>query len=152
VWVTIFSTSHKKTHIGCDYFPGSTPTETLAKFTEKVISTVTAHPEDNFILVGDFNCPKFQTTCINPASKVNKLTEMMDLCNFQQLSNIKSDTTSNNLLDLVFSNRNLRVERWDDPLTKADAYHPPFVFEVDVNTRKNDAESKAFRNFKSPMA
>lgn len=147
VWITFKENHSKKIHIGCVYLAGSIPIEFVESFTENVISIVSSNPDDQFILIGDFNTPSFASSQ-NLSARAKILHGMCDLCNFEQCSDIRSDKNSNNLLDLVFSSMKVETKRCEDPLTKADDYHPPFTFALKSSEATKCSEPIFFRNFK----
>jgi hypothetical protein len=149
LWVTLKTSGHSSIHINCAYIPGDSPDEKLENYTSNVALHINNHPDDIFIILGDFNVPSFSppTPC-TPSRKAQLLREMMDFCSIDQHNIIRSAHESNNLLDLVFSNRYLKVSLCHEALSKIDNYHPPLNISLDVKLAANPEPLVIFRNFK----
>jgi hypothetical protein len=65
-----------------------------------------------------------------------------------QFNEQRSHDVSRNLLDLVFSNNCLTVERCDDPISNVNIFHPPLMFEILFISRKADKIEIIYRNLK----
>ncbi|CRK89939.1 CLUMA_CG003668, isoform A [Clunio marinus] len=72
----------------------------------------------------------------------------MQFGNLEQLNNIRSDQSGHNLLDLVFSNLPIAIERSDDPLSKVDDFHPPITGTFNLEITNEKFKSHTYRNFK----
>ena len=112
LWITI--RPHKggsSIHINCVYIPGDIEAEKFEAFLDNVNNRISEsrNEKDIFIIAGDFNVPDFTKNTMS-SKKSKLLQEMMEDSNLKQLSNIRNESASNNLLDLIFSNRYFRVE------------------------------------------
>jgi Reverse transcriptase (RNA-dependent DNA polymerase) len=153
LWITIkpCSPSNQQFHVCCVYLPGDTKSDKFELFTTNAAKHVNDNPDDVFIICGDFNVPSFepsQPQSMTQSAKAVFLRDMMQFCNVEQLSEVRARTTSENLLDLVFSNRFARVETCKDPLLPVDAFHPPLTFHLKTSMSKVTEATVRFRNFK----
>lgn len=150
IWVTLKPTNNiPSVHINCVYLPGDTEVEKFNFYAQNISSRVNAQSSDIFIIVGDFNVPCFSNAPQNyQSNKASTLNEMMEISNLDQLNTIRSAADSNNLLDLVFSNRFLTINACDDPIIKVDVYHPPITLEMNIMFAATAATGTKFRNFK----
>lgn len=137
LWVTLKPLSNMASlHINCSYLPGDIDTTKFESHIDNISYLVNLNdPSDAFIILGDYNVPGFSSVTSKstlPSTKVSKLRDMMDLCNFEQFNSTRSATESNNLLDLIFCNRFLTSEASEDPLIKVDAFHPPVLMDFEM--------------------
>lgn len=125
-------------HVGVVYLP---PDKLIPKRIDILIDVLynirTRHPNDNIILVGDFNLPCIQwysgehtllkkgsLDTQNCASKLINQTSYLGLSQFNTIVNLHQNT-----LDLVFANFSLGILKLDKPLIKEDCHHPPFIID-----------------------
>lgn len=150
LWFTLKpANGGKSISFSCVYIPGDLDTARFETYTENVALRVNSSEDHTFVVVGDFNAPKFASTQKDETTpRISLIREMMDEAGLEQFNTIRSNTISNNLLDLVFCNKPINVEECTDPLLKIDEYHPPLVATIEVNhTSIPDVEVK-FRNYK----
>ena len=150
VWLTLKpSRETQSIHINCAYIPGDMEASKFQMYTNSITSRVNDSPNDTFIISGDYNVPSFVSLRAQTSSeKAAMLSEFMELCDMEQFNTTRSNTSSNNLLDLIFSNRYLEVDACDDPISKVDDYHPPLIIKLITNLQKAPEEEIKFRNFK----
>lgn len=152
LWVTIKPTKKMASvNINCSYLPGDIDLTNFESHIDNISSRVNSNPLDVFIILGDYNVPGLSSIASKPKSpntKVLKIIHMMELCNFEQYNSTRSATESNNLLDLIFSNRFLSSEASDDPLTRVDAFHPPVLMDFEMPMTSISQTPVTFRSFK----
>ena len=150
VWVSLKPKNwHQAIHICCVYLPGEIDSSIFVIFTSNVTQKVNDHPDDAFIILGDFNVPSFSPITAQPKThKANQFDELIDCCAFEQHNQIRSRAVSKNLLDLVFSNSLLKVEASVDPLSIVDEFHPPLIITVVTVISSVNPLPVNFRNFK----
>ena len=126
-----------KIHICCIYICGQNQgysmDQQLINFSDKLSDIVTSHPNDCFIVLGDFNLPNVAwchsdvenaLTPTNIAGTSQTIFfDNINFCNLQQYNSITN--VNSRLLDLIFSNNNIEVHECDIPLVEMDSHHPP---------------------------
>lgn len=144
-------------HVCCAYIPpGSAPK--LYEFTRQLIAIVRQHPDDKFVICGDFNLPEISWTCdiscictassaVSPRS-VNFI-DSISLCELNQYNHFLN--SSDHTLDLIFA-RFLDVtnfQRCMTPLVDEDVAHTTLEFTCNVMYHKNLTQcSSTCLNFK----
>ncbi|VVC99699.1 unnamed protein product, partial [Leptidea sinapis] len=120
-------------NIICAYIP---PNQILPSWIQKLCEILSqlfnSHPDDHFILAGDFNLPcidwkQGHPIVLKKGSIViqNTATELLNLTAFLGL--IQDNfffNTHNNLLDLIYSNTSLIINKSKSPSVKEDIFHP----------------------------
>lgn len=126
VWITLKPTNDSKNiNIACYYVPGDIEAKYLELITNEISDVLSHHPDDDFLIVGDFNVPSF-SSANSPSAKARQLKQLLLTTGLEQFNNIRSKEAGSNLLDLVLANNIVDIEPSDDPLVPVDGYHPPF--------------------------
>ena len=131
------------------YIPPSTSFEDYELFTDLLSNLEDIHT-NKLIIVGDFNIPNF---VLNLTDKFSTL--LVNFANFIDLTQYNYVRNANNhILDLVFSNLVITIEKSINPLVDEDNHHPALELEFQadlVPKNKNkfhlNTESKQY-NFK----
>ena len=150
VWVSLKPKNKAKViHLCCVYLPGEMDTKTFESFIENATTKINENPNDNFIILGDFNVPSFSPIQPTPKSaKATLVDDLIDCSGLEPLNSIRSQAASNNLLDLVLSNSCLKVELCEEPLLNIDEFHPPILISLNTILPKIPPVFASFRNFK----
>ncbi|VVC95317.1 unnamed protein product, partial [Leptidea sinapis] len=116
---------------------GLLPTR-LESIYSRLAEVLATHPNDYFILCGDFNLPNVTWTDSGPTLQKrgpvelqNAFVNILDICNLSGLK--QQNTISNskrNTLDLLFSNIDFEVHHCLTPLVTEDVYHPCLEFNL----------------------
>lgn len=117
----------------CDENLGRSMSDQLALFSENLSEVILNNPCDKFIVVGDFNMPNLKWEADEhisgsfvpngiQGSVQSDFFDVINLCNLSQYNSIPNH--NNNILDLVFSNSDVSVNRCPNPLVKEDLHHP----------------------------
>ena len=100
----------------------------------------------NFIMMGDYNLAEVKW-CNNSFSFNNKTTSYTKNCcnilvnafkNFNMLQYNGNINISDNVLDLVFSNKKSNIYKCSDELTKIDNFHPALYCEIECSNFYNN--------------
>lgn len=138
LWVTVPARSlrvgnGRNLHICVVYIPpDASQLSRLVSVTNMLVSVLTLCPDDYFIVTGDFNLPNVNWTDSGPVlmkrgsvDLQNTTTDFLDMCSeagFTQHNLIAN--SSNNILDLIFSNTSIGIAKCNSPLVAEDTYHP----------------------------
>jgi hypothetical protein len=151
LWVTIKPKQENENtiHINCAYLPGDMDKQKFENFTNQLSIIVNSHPDDSFFIMGDYNDPDFDP-CepSTPSNKTFYLRELMEVCNLEQFNSCRSNLSPFNLLDLIFSNRFIKVEICDFSLSTVDDYHPPLKFSICTKIPHESETASKYRNYK----
>ncbi|CAH2095763.1 unnamed protein product [Euphydryas editha] len=139
----------------------------LENFSRKLSDIVLSHPDDKFIIMGDFNlsnlvwhreCDHFLPSNISGAAQCN-FFDIITMCNLHQYNNCHN-ISSNRLLDLVFANELLNIRWCSDPLVPENVHHKSLIITInntkvkplDVNSRiKYFYGSGDYKSFSSAL-
>jgi Reverse transcriptase (RNA-dependent DNA polymerase)/Endonuclease-reverse transcriptase len=149
IWVTLSFKTHN-VNICCVYIPGEHEAKYLETFVNNINSHINNNASDVFLILGDLNIPSFGSPNVNSRNaKVMLINDLMSSNNLDQFNKIRSDDSSNNLLDLVFCNDNIRVSKSIEYLSKVDIFHPPLLIDLNVNNAFHKQKvTFSFRNYK----
>ena len=150
VWVSLKPNNKSKViHLCCVYLPGEMDTTTFEGFIENATARVNENPDDDFIILGDFNVPSFSPIQALPkVAKAILVDDLIDCSGLEQLNTIRSHAASKNLLDLVLSNSCLTIELCEEPLLNIDEFHPPILISSNNILPAIFPVFTSFRNFK----
>lgn len=134
--------SQHSIHIICTYIvQGTTHESLLTSFYDRIIEFISDHPDDLFIILGDFNV-RFGVWSFNiennsmelQASTDKLVCHTADFMNMSLLSQYNNQFNVNNrLLDLVFSNKSCQVSSCSSPLVPEDVHHKSLELIMSVN-------------------
>lgn len=142
IWITIPAQtleSSSDLHIAVVYIP---PNSDLTLRIKLYISLLTRirndYPNDHFIITGDFNLPCINWNFTNPVvlkkgsvEIQNTATNLITQSSFLGLSQLNCmSNKNNNILDLVFSDSSILVNKSDSSLVKEDLYHPALIIKA----------------------
>lgn len=132
----------KKLRLFVSYFPqGRQQADSQLSFFESLSDLYTDFPDDEFLVIGDFNISDAAWVQSDPASQALKLDNpnfncltmqlaaFMHFCNWQQFNYIPNK--NGRQLDLVLSNCKCEVNL-ADPLVPIDTHHPVFYVTIDT--------------------
>ncbi|CRK97255.1 CLUMA_CG010651, isoform A [Clunio marinus] len=151
LWITIkpHRMNEKTLHINIVYIPGETHNNHFETFTKQITNKKLENPDDNFLILGDYNVPSmYSNNTLCTSTKASMLQEFMDLTNLEQFNFIRGKHSSNNILDLVFSDLPVKVEECDEPLSRTDIFHPPIVGTLSLKLPKAAKKVSSYRNYK----
>lgn len=123
------------------YLPTEARKNDIRNFTENFIRMRESLAEGCFILCGDFNLPS-QTQ-----SNAQLLNDLFSFCDLEQFNDVRNKFNGA-MLDLVLSNRVVKVSPSIDQLSKIDVYHPPIVITTPFEACLTVKQNSKFRNFK----
>lgn len=150
IWICITTNDLKKLYVCCAYAPPHTSLNNYLCFCNKLSEIIENHPNDIFIVLGDFNLFKItwksQFSYLIASDFQDSISELfvdfMCILNLQQFNSYKN--TSGNILDLILSNNfNISVNNCLTPLVHEDVHHPALDVLVSVDIQKF-AKIKAF--------
>ncbi|CAH2098333.1 unnamed protein product [Euphydryas editha] len=138
LWVTIIpytiSRSSVRIHICtiylCKQNMGNTSSVQLENFSNNLSDIINSCPNDEFIIMGDFNLPHidwdpqgnyFTLSGISLSGAQINFVDTLAQCDLIQRSQVRNN--NNRFLDLVFSNCELDISPCDDPLVPDDIPH-----------------------------
>lgn len=155
VWLSIPLNNHDNKHmsvpscsstqrfinLACVYIPqGPGHKDTLTSFLDISSEIVNNHPDDTFLLVGDFNVPdiKWETYYSLDANFIPISSYgaqcLFDFLSFTGMKQCNSQVNYlNRVLDLVLCSSICNVTACDDPLTPEDQHHKSLVIGLDLN-------------------
>lgn len=115
-------------HICCVYIVPQCHLNRFAMFINNVAKRMKDNPGDYFLIVGDFNMPKFT---LNKAGKNGgKLKILQDFCEEFELKQFNRGKNQNDVtLDLVLCNKKISCRKTRG-LVKEDDHHPAFEIEL----------------------
>jgi hypothetical protein len=159
VWISIDLSKGKFLHIVCAYFPHNFHHFVLlTNFFEFVSDRYLIHPDDYFLVLGDFNisyadwtpltCPlNYLHINHNNNQLAMQLSDFMSINNFKQFNNVLN--SNNRILDLVLANFHCNVTASDHLLTRIDPHHPAIhlTFSFPLNLTSFNKSSILKRNF-----
>lgn len=126
VWVSIY-VKNIKLNICCVYLPGYLDMETIEDFYNKINFVYTTNPEDNYLIIGDFNHRTLPIDLANYNGSDNKIKLLANMVNFCGLTQFNFEYNRNHrTLDLVLSNFSLTLKQAssNDLLVHIDSHHP----------------------------
>lgn len=89
------------------------------------------------IILGDFNIPSYKLSCENNIFLNNKIILLNLFSQALELRQVNSIPNSlNRLLDLVFVNFKVNIEKCLDPIFPEDKYHPSLIICSEFVTEK----------------
>lgn len=112
--------NNKIIHIIGVYLPTEARMNDISNFTENFTRMRESLADGCFVLCGDFNIPS-QTR-----SHAQLLNELFSFCDLEQFNEVRNEFNGA-VLDLVLSNKLMKVSPAIDQLLKTDIYHPPIV-------------------------
>lgn len=124
---------HVLMYIFVVYIPPSISIPLFESFCE-AFSQFNCLLEENVIVLGDFNVPKFIDDNTND-SKKQTIQNFATLLNFKQYNSVTN--TTGRLLDLVFANIKCEVFHDNAPFVPEDIYHPALFVSIDLNLQVN---------------
>lgn len=129
ICVTIIYDYNKKLHLFCAYLPGYCDVEVFKDHLNFIQKVRLENPDDKLIALGDFNCSDYCKYFLSGAYNLkNKTIELINSIMFCGLSQYSCIVNINNvLLDLVFSNFELLVDKSEFSLVPIDVHHPPLL-------------------------
>ncbi|CAH2085474.1 unnamed protein product [Euphydryas editha] len=128
------SNKSERLHIFFGYFPHcSRHYDCLLHFFESVSDVIVNNPDDDYLVLGDFNISSAQWTStdhavymtnstINGDHIVQALQSFVSFTDLRQYNHILN--TKNRILDLVFSRKECIVAHCKEPLIDEDPHHP----------------------------
>lgn len=148
LWITLIPTNgSQQINLNTVYIPGDKEAKCVDGYVTRTTNVINTNIDETFILVGDYNVPSFaQPQKEKSTSKCS--SQLMELGNLNQFNSVRSSAESNNLLDLVFSNRFLTAEENDDPMMKVDVFHPPLTIRINTKVIEDKKQVIKFRHFK----
>lgn len=123
----------------CDENRGHSFKTQLLNFSDKLTELILSHPQDRFIVLGDFNLKDYITWLrtgtsaeLSPTNitseNIRSFVDTLNACNLNQYN---SEVNCNNrILDLVFSNECLLVKACPTPLVPEDRHHKSLFIEA----------------------
>lgn len=102
----------------------------------ELLSELDCLHDGNVIFVGDFNVPNFGKIPNNDP-KCLHLCNFFEFLNFSQYNLVQG--RSRNLLDLLFSNVECKVQLEEHPLINVDTYHPPLSIDINMSVSSSFA-------------
>ncbi|CAK1548831.1 unnamed protein product [Leptosia nina] len=144
IWLTIPHSSlackeRKNLHIGLVYIPpDSEQSDRLETFVSAFRSVTESNVDDYFVVVGDFNLSNINWSAIGPtllkkgSSKIQIISNIFlnEISNSGLKQHNLIPNSSNNILDLIFSNITLDCVKADSEMVKADTHHPCLKIDV----------------------
>ena len=100
------------------YIPPKTSSQDFEAFFD-LLSTIEALCNIKVLILSDFNASDFTNTTNRTVNVIKNFSEFYGLKQFNEVRN-----AHNNILDLVFSNTDCKVEPSDSALVKEDPHHP----------------------------
>lgn len=146
--------SHHDLNIICAYIPPNRALPfQLQKLGEMLTYLFDSQPDDYYIVAGDYNMPCIDWKNKNPivlkkgsVEAQNSALDFINLTSYLDLSQYNFfHNAYDNLLDLVFSNTPLSIEKSDFPLVNEDSCHPAidiYLTDVTVPTIKPSIRKK----------
>jgi hypothetical protein len=147
LWISLIPRVGRTLHICCAYIPGVTCANDFSSYFDSLSDNVLTFPNDEFLILGDYNVPEFYRSTLPRGSKYGTLVDFMEICNLTQF-NTHINEASETVLDLVFSSSSLSIDRCDTPVVSPDIYHPPIVISTSISLPADTEEIKVFRNWK----
>lgn len=149
--------NHIKLLIFVVYVPPALSCAYYSRFFES-FETLNYLNEKSVVFLGDFNIPEYKqclsTNNITPHTLV--LQEFVNFYNFVQFNHISN--SNNRLLDLIFSNNAVTVNKSDEILLNEDAHHPALVIGCSIAKSYNhnkvgnkNTQSYNFRKANFPL-
>lgn len=136
IWVSFLikdTTRHRRMNrinICSFYIPdGVNYTADLEIYLEKLSSNVTGHPDDLFLVTGDFNRPEIkwaeEGSCLKAYGFTDNISknfiDTLHFCSLKQYCSAQNNF--NNVLDLVLSTSEVKVVTCDSPLVPETIFH-----------------------------
>lgn len=143
VLIEVPSTRPSKRHvISATYIPPRTASFVYEQHFEALQEVLSDPGVDCFYMLGDYNLPEITWNIPGPTSPLNsidcgtsvsctQLNNLMSLLDALQYNDVVN--TKGKILDLLISNHPCRVSTTLCPLLPVDAYHPPFICEMNLN-------------------
>lgn len=136
VWVTVPSTAlglEHDLHMAAAYIPpNSSLPSRIQLFVESLLQIRNTHPNDHFIIAGDFNLPCIDWTLSEPIvlrrgsvdiqSSASHLIDQISYMGFAQFNDTLN--RNKNILDLIISDSSVSVNRSNFHLVMEDTHHP----------------------------
>ena len=145
LWITIsLPHSKAKVHLCCAYFsPDNHHASNINEFLQRLTEIRNNHPDDNFLLVGDYNFPKILWSLsepghgLLPSNSTDILTcNLIDTMSFLNLTQYNSQVNKlGRTLDLVLSDMTCKVKS-AVPLVPIDEYHPALLVDIPIANKQ----------------
>lgn len=140
LWISVTGSDNRVCYVCCVYLPDYNSVA-FQEFFENVHAKLCSHPDDFFVILGDFNLPQLswsqKDNYFIPFKLANEyrhdvFIDYSNLCSLFQFNYLKN--VSNNVLDLLLTNFNIvnNLNRCDTPLISEDTYHPSFEFIINL--------------------
>jgi hypothetical protein len=132
-------------HIICTYIPhGHNHVNLLASLFNRISDDCDKHPDDTFLILGDFNISNAcwiqdadttgMSIMTNGEYPATLAADFMNLSQLYQFNSVKN--MNNRLLDLIFSNKVCDVTSCSRPLTSEDGHHPALNINIILSYEK----------------
>jgi hypothetical protein len=140
------STNNFTVCISCAYIKPQTDIDNLREHLDSLERFCLENSESSLIVAGDYNAPHLEDISRFTSNSVySSLRNSFSTCNLTQFNRTLNE--NNVILDLILSNKDVKVEKAEDSLVKCDSHHPALEFSLSSYNfaTVNDVSQK--RNF-----